>query len=218
MRLYIMVMEKKYTLYKNDLPTDVSKAFLKCKSLAVDTEFMGLELQHDNLYLVQISDGGGSAVLVQLNPKTKYKCPNLKKLFTSKNVRKIFHYARADMGVLKMNLGIDVQNVYCTKIASKIARRDTDEHSLRHLVKEVYGFALDKEQQLSDWSAKNLTAQQLAYAANDVLYLHKIQEYLSKKLRAEKMEKHFNKCLDFLRTQVELDICGLQDMEIFSHH
>jgi ribonuclease D len=209
-------IEKKYTLYKNDLPTEVLKFLLTCKSVAIDTEYLGLKLQKNNLYLVQISAGDGTAVLVQLNPHPKYNCPNLKRLFTDKRVQKIFHYARADMGVLKMNLGINVQNFYCTKIASKIVRHDTEEHSLRHLVRDVCGFIPDKEQQLSDWSVKVLSEQQLQYAANDVLYLHQIQKYLSRKMRTEKMEKHFKKCLEFLPTQVDLDICGLQNVSIFS--
>lgn len=211
-------MNNHYTLYKDDLPNDLLKEFIKKGSVAVDTEFMGLDLQFGNLYLVQLSSGDGYASLVQLNPKKKYVCLNLKKLFTNKNIQKIFHYARADMGVIKMNLGIDVKNVFCTKIASKIVRKDSEKHSLQVLVNEICGVFLDKESQLSDWSQKKLTDKQLFYAANDVLYLHEIKKFCLKMLKLQKSLKYFDKCIDFLPTIVDLDVLGLQNIEIFSHH
>lgn len=211
-------MNDNYVLFKNDLPSDLLKTLLKSKSIAVDTEYMGLDLKKGNLCLVQLSSGDGKAFLVQLNSKKKYNCPNLIKLFINKKVQKIFHYARADMGVIKMNLGIDVKNVFCTKIASKIVRRNAEKHSLQFLVKEICGITLDKESQLSDWTQNKLTDQQLVYAANDVLYLHIVQKYLLKRLKEQKFTKYYNKIIDFLPTIVDLDILGFQNIEIFSHH
>lgn len=206
-----------YKLYKGDLPKTELDKIRKNKSVAIDTEYMGLKLQEGNLYLVQLSCGDGEVALVQLDPKKGYKCPNLKSIFKDHKIEKIFHYARADMGVIKMNLHTDIKNVFCTKIASKIIRRDAVKHSLGVLVQEICGVKLNKESQLSNWAAKDLTEKQLTYAANDVLYLHEIKEYFEQKLKETKQMKMTQACFNFLPMQIELDMSGLQEVEIFSH-
>ena len=200
-------------LYQGDLPNN----FELTDSIAVDTETMGLKHQRDRLCLVQLSNGDGDAHLIQLGSNFGYKAPNLKALMKNKSILKIFHYARFDLGVIKKYLGIMPSNVYCTKIASKIARTYSDKHGLRELCKELLGIEISKQQQSSYWGAKNLSKNQLKYAANDVLYLHQIKNELEIILEKEKRSHLINKSLNFLPFRVQLDLLGWENIDIFSH-
>ena len=164
---------KNIKLYKNDLPINV-----KFKgSIAIDTETMGLNINNDRLCLIQISDGNSNSYIVQFL-KNCYDAPNLKKILNDQNILKIFHYARFDVAVIKKNLGIMCKPIYCTKIASKLTRTFTDRHGLKDLCKDLLKINLNKQNQTSDWGNDNLTENQLEYAANDVLYLHEIKNYV----------------------------------------
>ena len=200
-------------LYQGDLPNN----FEFTNSIAVDTETMGLKHQRDRLCLVQLSNGDGNAHLIQLGSDFGYKAENLKALMKNKKVVKIFHYARFDLGVIKKYLGIMPSNVYCTKIASKIARTYSDKHGLRELCKELLGIEISKQQQSSYWGAKNLSKNQLKYAANDVLHLHQIKNELEIILEKEKRSHLINKALNFLPFRVQLDLLGWENIDIFSH-
>ena len=200
-------------LYQGDLPNN----FEFTNSVAVDTETMGLKHQRDRLCLVQLSNGDGNAHLIQLGSDFGYKAENLKALMKNKKVVKIFHYARFDLGVIKKYLGIMPSNVYCTKIASKIARTYSDKHGLRELCKELLGIEISKQQQSSYWGAKNLSNNQLKYAANDVLHLHQIKKELEIILEKEKRSHLINKALNFLPFRVQLDLLGWENIDIFSH-
>ena len=200
------------TLHKGDLPKDV----VFDKSVAIDTETMGLQPARDRLCLVQLSAGDGSAHLVQIE-KDNYDAPNLKALLTNKKVLKIFHFARFDLAVLKAYLGIECAPVYCTKIASKLTRTFTDRHGLREICKELLAVEISKQQQTSYWGAKDLTQEQLVYAASDVLHLHAIKEKLDSMLERENRADLAQKCFDFLPTRVELDLRGWSEADIFEH-
>ena len=200
-------------LYQGDLPNN----FEFTNSIAVDTETMGLKHQRDRLCLVQLSSGDGNAHLIQLGNDFGYKAENLKALMKNKKIVKIFHYARFDLGVIKKYLGIMPSNVYCTKIASKIARTYSDKHGLRELCKELLGIEISKQQQSSYWGAKNLSKNQLKYAANDVLHLHQIKNELEIILDKEKRSHLINKALNFLPFRVQLDLLGWENIDIFSH-
>ena len=200
-------------LYQGDLPNN----FEFTNSIAVDTETMGLKHQRDRLCLVQLSSGDGNAHLIQLGNDFGYKAENLKALMKNKKIVKIFHYARFDLGVIKKYLGIIPSNVYCTKIASKIARTYSDKHGLRELCKELLGIEISKQQQSSYWGAKNLSKNQLKYAANDVLHLHQIKNELEVILEKEKRSHLINKALNFLPFRVQLDLLGWENIDIFSH-
>ena len=200
-------------LYQGDLPNN----FEFTSSIAVDTETMGLKHQRDRLCLVQLSSGDGNAHLIQLGNDFGYKAENLKALMKNKKIVKIFHYARFDLGVIKKYLGIMPSNVYCTKIASKIARTYSDKHGLRELCKELLGIEISKQQQSSYWGAKNLSKNQLKYAANDVLHLHQIKNELEIILEKEKRSHLINKALNFLPFRVQLDLLGWENIDIFSH-
>ena len=200
-------------LYQGDLPNNLEFT----NSIAVDTETMGLKHQRDRLCLVQLSSGDGSAHLIQLGNDFGYKAENLKALMKNKKIIKIFHYARFDLGVIKKYLGIMPSNVYCTKIASKIARTYSDKHGLRELCKELLGIEISKQQQSSYWGAKNLSKNQLKYAANDVLHLHQIKKELEIILEKEKRSHLINKALNFLPFRVQLDLLGWENIDIFSH-
>ena len=161
-------------LHKNDLPDEIKLD--DKKSLAIDSEFSGLNVNRDKLYLVQISSGNNDAHIIQLN-RENYNAPNLKKLLRNKNIEKIFHFARADMTFIKRYLNIDVENVNCTKIMSKLARSYSDRHGLKDLAKEFLGIELSKQLQSTDFGGR-LNEKQLKYCANDVIYLHKIYSNL----------------------------------------
>ena len=197
-------------LHKNDLPEDLNLGNI----VAIDGEFMGLNVKRDPLCLIQISSGKLDAHIVQLDRKT-YNAPNLVKLLSDSAVTKIFHFARADMAHIKYYLKTDVENVLDTKIASKLARSYSDSHSLKTLIKEFIGIDISKQFQSSDFGGE-LTPAQLKYCANDVIYLHKIHENLEKILERENRIKLYKNCLKFLKTRVDLDLALFKD-DIWSH-
>jgi ribonuclease D len=184
--------------------------------VAVDTETLGLSLARDALCVVQLSSGDGDAHVVRLH-RPDYDCPNLKALLSDPQVEKIFHFARFDVAMCKRHLGILVAPIFCTKIASKLARTYTDRHGLKDLVKELVGVELNKQQQSSDWGADTLSEAQLAYAASDVLYLHAAKARLVSMLEREGRLEIAKACFDFLPARADLDLMGWPDMDIFSH-
>jgi len=198
-------------LYKNDLDNGI----VFKGSVAIDTEAMGLDPARDRLCLIQIFDGETDCHMVQFE-NSNVKAPNLTKLLNDESVQKIFHYARFDMATLKHALKTDVKNVYCTKIASKIARTYTNNHGLKDLCKELLNVEISKKQQSSDWGNSNLSKEQIAYAANDVIYLHQIKNKLDEMLVRENRQLLVDACLSFLPTRVELDLRGWEN-DIFSH-
>ena len=198
-------------LHKNDLPENVSFGDI----IAIDTEAMGLDPARDRLCLIQMYDGENDCHLVQFDG-FDYNSPNLQKILSDKNKIKIFHYARFDMAAIKYALGIGLENIYCTKIASKIARTYTNNHGLKDLCKELLSVEISKKQQSSDWGNSNLSKEQIAYAANDVIYLHKIHDELNKILVRENRIKLYQDCLNFLKTRVDLDLALFKD-DIWSH-
>lgn len=200
-------------LYQGDIPNSVQFT----NAVAVDTETLGLNHHRDRLCLVQISSGDSNAHLVQLGGEFGYTAHNLKNLLKDNQVLKIFHYARFDLGVIKKYLGILPKNVYCTKIASKLARTYTDKHGLKELCKELLGVEISKQHQSSYWGNKTLSKNQIKYAANDVLYLHKIKSELDKILVREKRLDLLNSVFKFLPTRVKLDLLGWETSDIFSH-
>tara|TARA_B100001093_G_C26536663_1_gene888371 strand:+ start:47 stop:658 length:612 start_codon:yes stop_codon:yes gene_type:complete len=197
-------------LHKNDLPDDLNLGNV----LAVDGEFMGLDVSRDPLCLIQLSSGNEDAHIVQLD-RTTYKAPNLAKILSDNSVTKIFHYARADMAHIKYYLKVDVENVQCTKLQSKLARSYTENHGLKNLIKEFINIDISKQFQSSDFGGQ-LSKMQLNYCANDVIYLHKIHDELNKILKREKRIDLYNNCLKFLKTRVELDLASFKD-DIWSH-
>ena len=199
-------------IYKNDLPADLNFT----GTIAVDTEAMGLDPARDRLCLIQIYAGEGDCYMVQFENENK-SSPNLVKLLSNKDIKKIFHYARFDMAAIKWALKVNVENVYCTKIASKIARTYSNNHGLKDLCKELLNIKIEKTQQSSDWGNINLSKEQISYAANDVIYLHKIKEKLDGMPSREKRHDLVEACLYFLPTRVELDLRGWGEKDIFSH-
>ena len=197
-------------LHKNDLPDDLNLGNI----IAVDGEFMGLNVRRDPLCLIQISSGKSDAHIVQLD-RSSYKAPNLTKILDDKNITKIFHYARADIAHIKYYLKTDTKNILDTKIASKLARSYSDNHSLKTLIKEFLNIDISKQFQSSDFGGE-LTPSQLKYCANDVIYLHKIHEELCKILKRENRIGLYNECLKFLKTRVDLDLALFKD-DIWSH-
>ena len=197
-------------LHKEDLPDQMQLS----DKIAVDCEFMGLNVERDRLCLVQISSGDNDAHIIQLN-KDNYNAPNLKKLLTNEKINKIFHYARADLLFIKKYLGINVNNVSCTKIMSKIARSYSDKHGLKDLIKEFINIDISKQLQTSDFGG-NLSEKQLQYCANDVVYLHKIYEGLYKILVRENRFNLYNKTIKFLPTRVDLDFASFKE-DIWAH-
>ena len=197
-------------LHKDDLPDDLDLGNV----IAVDGEFMGLNVRRDPLCLIQISSGNSDAHIVQLN-RSNYKAPNLIKILEDKKITKIFHYARADMAHIKYYLKTDTNNILDTKIASRLARSYADNHSLKTLIKEFVNIDISKQFQNSDFGGE-LTPAQLKYCANDVIYLHKIHNELIKILEREKRIDLYKDCLKFLKTRVELDLALFKD-DIWSH-
>ena len=197
-------------LHKNDLPEDLVLGNI----ISVDGEFMGLNVKRDPLCLIQISSGKSDAHIVQFDRKN-YNAPNLSKILSDVNVTKIFHYGRADMAHIKYYLKTETKNILDTKIASKLARSYSDSHSLKTLIKEFINIDVSKQFQSSDFGGE-LSPSQLKYCANDVVYLHKIHEELSKILIREKRIDLYNECLKFLKTRVDLDLALFKD-DIWSH-
>ena len=199
-------------LHKNDLPADQQIG----DSIAIDCETMGLNIFRDRLCVIQISSGDGNAHLVQFEPR-KYEAPNLRKLLSDDKILKIFHFARFDLVAIQYYLKVEVKNIYCTKIASRLIRTYTDSHGLKALCDEILGVDLSKKQQTSDWGNKEITEKQIDYAAADVLYLHKLKIRLDEMLKREKRMEIFEACVKFLPTRAKLDIQGFGSMDIFSH-
>ena len=203
-------MSNNIQLYKNDLPDDLNLG----NTIAVDGEFMGLNVRRDPLCLIQISSGNSDAHIVQFDRKN-YNAPNLIKLLNNDKVTKIFHFGRADMAHIKYYLKTETKNILDTKIASKLARSYSDNHSLKTLIKEFVNIDISKQFQNSDFGGE-LTPAQLKYCANDVIYLHKIHEELNKILERENRIKLYQDCLKFLKTRVDLDLALFRD-DIWSH-
>jgi ribonuclease D len=201
-----------HRLHRGDLP-DLSRYK---GAVAVDTEAMGLDPRRDRLCVVQLSPGDGSADVVQVPPGAS-DAPNLKKLLGDASVLKIFHFARFDLGVLYQTFGVMAAPVYCTKIASRLARTYTDKHGLKDIVREVLGHDLSKQQQLSDWGAPDLSDAQIAYAASDVLHLHALREKLDAILAREGRAELAAACFRFLPDRVRLDLAGWSTDDIFAH-
>jgi ribonuclease D len=199
-------------VHQGDLPEGLDFG----KMVAVDTETMGLNAHRDKLCVVQLSAGDDDAHLVQLDRST-YDAPRLKALMENPDVVKIFHYARFDVGMLKHYLGADTGPVYCTKIASRLARTYTDRHGLKDLVREMLGVEMSKQQQSSDWGTPVLSDAQKQYAALDVIYLHELKVRLDQMLRREGRTELAQACFDFLPTRAALDLAGWPEADIFAH-
>jgi ribonuclease D len=199
-------------LHRGDLP-DLSRY---TDSVAIDTETMGLNPHRDRLCVVQLSNGDGSADVVQI-PKDHRDAPNLKALLANTAVTKIFHFARFDIAVLFHSFGVMPQPLYCTKIASRLARTYTDRHGLKDLVREVLNIDLSKQQQSSDWGSDQLSEAQLAYAASDVLHLHALRERLDAMLVREGRTDLAKACFEFLPARAKLDLQGWEAQDIFAH-
>ena len=197
-------------LHKNDLPDDLKLGNV----IAVDGEFMGLNVRRDPLCLIQISSGKDDAHIIQLD-RSKYDAPNLIKLLTNEKITKIFHYGRADIAHIKYYLKTDTKNILDTKIASKLARSYSDNHSLKTLIKEFLNIDISKQFQSSDFGGE-LTPAQLKYCANDVVHLHKIHTELEKILKRENRIDLYKNCLNFIKTRVDLDLALFKD-DIWSH-
>ena len=204
-------------LHKDDLPADLSFG----RIVAIDTETMGLNPHRDRLCLVQLSAGDGTAHLVQIVPEALggrgADCPNLKRLLSDPGVTKLFHFARFDCAALKQHLGVSVAPVVCTKVAAKLVRTFTDRHGLKDLCRELLGVEISKQQQSSDWGAPELSPEQLAYAASDVLHLHALWERLEGLLRREGRLELAEACFRFLPARGELDLLGYDKPDIFEH-
>ena len=202
----------KINLYRNDLPDGLKLG----PTVAIDTETLGLNPHRDRLCLAQLSSGDGVCHAVQFAPGA-YEAPNLKRLLGDPATLKLFHYARFDVAVFRKYLGVVTTPVYCTKIASKLVRTYTDRHGLKDLVKELLNVDLSKEQQSSDWGAEVLSERQLAYAANDVAYLHRLKDVLDGMLAREGRSELVAACFSFLPTRALLDLAGWSEMDIFAH-
>ena len=200
-------------LHQGDLPDG---ALAGATVVAIDSETMGLRLGRDPLCVVQLSDGQGEAHVVQLD-RTTYDSPNLKRLLTDPDVLKIFHFGRFDIAMFWLHLGVVTAPVYCTKIASKLARTYTDRHGLKDVTKELLGLDISKAQQSSDWGQAKLSEDQVAYAASDVLHLHALRERLDEMLVREGRDGLARACFDFLPHRALLDVAGWEDMDIFAH-
>lgn len=203
----------KVTTYQNDIPED----FHLPGDLAIDTETMGLQLHRDRLCVLQMSNGDGDCYLVHFDG-SDYSAPNLKKLLQDEDRGMIFHYARFDIAVIKKYLNVDIKNIFCTKIASKLVRTYTDYHGLKELCRELLGISISKQQQSSYWGDSELSDDQKEYAAKDVVYLHSLRAILSKMLVENGRSKIAHKLFEFLPTRAELDIMGWNDIDIFAHN
>ena len=206
-----------YQLFQNDLPSKILKSFKG--DVSIDTETLGLNIKRDRLCLIQLRNETDKKVYLikfeeDLSPKLS---KNIKILLENRNLTKIFHFGRFDMAVLKENLKINVKNVFCTKVASKLTRTYSSKHGLKDLVNEILDIQLDKTEQSSDWSKKKLTKKQIEYAINDVLYLSEIKISLNNKLINQKRLRLFKSIMKFLEVRVDLDLQGWNDIDIFAH-
>ena len=200
------------TVHVGDLPSGLSLGPV----VAIDCEAMGLDPRRDRLCVVQLANRDGAPHLVRF-PKGAYEAPRLKALLTDPAVTKLFHFARFDLAVLRRYLGVRCAPVYCTKIASRLARTYTDRHGLKDICRELLGIELSKQQQSSDWGAETLTTEQIQYAAADVLHLHALRERLDMMLVREGRDQLAQACFDFLPTRAELDLAGWSGEDIFAH-
>ncbi|MNJ24434.1 Ribonuclease D [compost metagenome] len=198
--------------HEGDLPDDLDLG----AEVAIDSETMGLRYRRDPLCVVQLSSGDGNAHVVRLN-RPAYDCPNLKRLLADPAVLKLFHFGRFDIAMFQLHLGVQVAPVYCTKIASKLARTYTDRHGLKDVAKELAGIDMSKAQQSSDWGSAELSQAQLDYAASDVLYLHAIKARLNEMLVREGRMELAQACFDFLPMRSRLDLAGWDEIDIFAH-
>lgn len=198
--------------HRGDLPADVALAPI----IAIDTETMGLNPHRDRLCVVQLSAGDGSAHVVHF-PEPIYDAPNLQRLLSDHNVVKLFHFARFDVAVLRKYLGVTCRPVWCTKIASRLTRTNTDRHGLKDLCRDLLGVELSKQQQTSDWGADELSPEQMAYAASDVLYLHQLKNKFEDLLDREGRRDLAEACFRFLPDRAMLDLAGWAEEDIFSH-
>ena len=199
-------------LHDGDLPDGLDLGPM----VALDSETMGLRLGRDPLCVVQLSAGNGDAHVVQLR-RADYDCPNLKRLLADPGVLKLFHFGRFDIAMFALHLGVVTRPVYCTKIASKLARTYTDRHGLKDLIRELLGADISKAQQSSDWGQAALSPEQIAYAASDVLYLHALKARLDLMLAREGRAELAQACFDFLPTRAQLDLAGWEDIDVFAH-
>jgi len=199
-------------LYRGDLPATLDLG----REVAIDTETMGLSPHRDKLCLVQLSSGDGDAHLVHVDRQT-FEAPRLKALLSDPGILKIFHFARFDVAALKVWLGVDVAPIYCTKIASKLARTYTDRHGLKDLVREMLGIEMSKQQQSSDWGLPVLSDAQKQYAAFDVIYLHEIRSRLDAMLRRENRLELAQACFNFVPVRAALDLGGWTEEDVFAH-
>lgn len=202
----------KITTFQNDLPDN----FNIDGDIAIDTETMGLNLNRDRLCLLQFSNGDDNAYLVQFTDKA-YNCPNLKKLLLDETRCKIFHFARFDLAMIQRHLGIRLDNIFCTKIASRLVRTYTDLHGLKELCRELLSVQISKQQQSSYWGTDKISSDQEEYAAKDVIYLHRIRSILIEMLKKEGRFEIAIKTIECLKTRVELDILGWAEIDIFAH-
>lgn len=200
------------TLHQGDIPANLDFG----GAIAVDTEAMGLNNHRDRLCLVQLSSGDGTAHLVRFE-KDQYEAPHLKRLLADPKVEKIFHFARFDVAIIKHYLGVDCTPLFCTRIASYLARTYADRHGLKDLCKELLNIEISKQQQSSDWGADELSPEQQSYAASDVLYLHRLRDRLTEMLLREGRLELAQKCFIFLPARVELDLAGWPEKDIFAH-
>ncbi len=206
-----------YQLFQNDLPSEVLKTFKG--DISIDTETLGLNVKRDRLCLIQLRNEIDKRVyLIKFeNDLSSKLSKNIKILLENKNLTKIFHFARFDMAVLRENLKINVKNIFCTKVASKLTRTYSSKHGLKDLIDEILDIQLDKTEQTSDWSKKKLTKKQISYAINDVLYLSEIKISLNDKLINQKRIKLFKSIMKFMETRVDLDLQGWDGVDIFAH-
>ncbi len=199
-------------IHHGDLPSDLSFK----GDIAIDTETTGLNLSRDRLCVIQLSAGDGDAHLVQFS-KGEYNAPNLRKILNNKNITKIFHFARFDVAAIYKYLDIQIENIYCTKIASKIARTYTDSHGLKDLCRDLLDLTISKQQQSSYWGHGKLSKEQVEYAATDVLHLHKLRDILNNILVKEGRAELAEQCFAFINLRVKLDLAGWDYVDIFAH-
>lgn len=201
------------TIFQNDIPDNLELY----GDIALDTESMGLQFFRDRICTIQFCDAKGNAYIVQFNKNGQYNAPNLKILLEDPKRVKIFHFARFDVAIIKHYLNIHIENIFCTKIASKLVRTYTEMHGLKELCRELLGIQISKQQQSSDWGADTLSDDQKEYAIKDVIYLHQLKDILSKMLIREKRLDLAQKLFDFLPTRADLDLLGWNEIDIFAH-
>ena len=209
----LLLKDMEIFLHQYDIPSD----FEDGGCVAVDTETMGLRPYRDRLCLLQLSSGDRNCHLVQFHNRFD-KSPNLKLLLQNRNIKKIFHYARFDVMMIYKSFGIEVNNIYCTKIASKLVRTFTDKHSLLDLCRDLLGIEISKEQTQTDWGSESLSDAQMLYAATDVLYLHQLRQKLDMMLERENRVELAESCFNFVVSRVKLDLMCGEDYDIFAHH